>query len=343
MSIGEIANRLIEKKADPDCVETVKPFLRGGFAAGLKEAKNQCTLARGEWKGITGDVYGAKKAKAWKAPLVDIDTITIEVNTAIQQLKKQQEELIAKRDKLPRAEPSQVGRMPNMNFSDIGACPACGVEIRKSLVDGKLYEKGKEPKPKKTDKPRPTETWESVNRLVMANEQAQGAETGRIKAAERENELAGEKQLNALAAHQRFVRWEAIADLLSPKGLPAELTNEALKPINKRLIATSVTTGWPITVISPDLDIVYEGRPYSLCSESEQWRIDAAIAEALAFVSGIKLFALDRMDILSPSERGTFIKWIKDVKDDHDSILVMATLKTEPKVPYGFTSIWLGE
>ena len=96
--------------------------------------------------------------------------------------------------------------------------------------------------------------------------------------------------------------------------------------------------------IHRDLTITYNNMPYGLCSESEQWRLDAAIAEAISGLSEVGMFVLDRMDVLHPEERVKLIGWLLRIKGRHDSIFVMATLKTKPGgMPEAINTQWITE
>lgn len=52
----------------PDAViEEVVPRLRAGFETAAAYAKDRATQARGAWRGLTGEAYGAVKAETWAA------------------------------------------------------------------------------------------------------------------------------------------------------------------------------------------------------------------------------------------------------------------------------------
>lgn len=52
-----------------------------------------------------------------------------------------------------------------------------------------------------------------------------------------------------------------------------------------------------------DASLWYEGRPYAMLSESEQWRADFLMTLVLAKREGAKLLLLDRLDLLHPQAR----------------------------------------
>jgi hypothetical protein len=80
------------------------------------------------------------------------------------------------------------------------------------------------------------------------------------------------------------------------------------------------------------MSISYGGRPYALCSESEQWRANAIIAEAISFLSGLKLIVLDRSDLLDAEGWAQLLKWADTLayETDVDTVLILATMDGEP-------------
>lgn len=100
-------------------------------------------------------------------------------------------------------------------------------------------------------------------------------------------------------------------------------------------------------VITPDMEITYGGRLYGLCSESEKWRADAMITEAISNLSGLRMMVLDRMDVLEPADRTSLIVWMDILVEDLqalDTCIVMATLKEPPKkLPACFQCFWMAD
>lgn len=153
---------------------------------------------------------------------------------------------------------------------------------------------------------------------------------------------AADIEKRALEMHQAIEKWTKIKTELAPDGIPAEILTDALKPINDRLSATAAVTGWPLVVISPTIEVHAGARSYHLLSESAKWRADAAIAEAIAHLSGLKLLVLDRVDVLSIRNRGAFIMWMASIVQEYDTILAFATLKElPPRLPAGMAAHWI--
>lgn len=136
--------------------------------------------------------------------------------------------------------------------------------------------------------------------------------------------------------HQDVLDWTLIADALAPDGIPGELLAEALGPINARLFASAGFAEWEVVVIGADMSITYGGRDYALISESEKWRTDAMIAEAVSFLAGVKLLVLDRFDVLDLKGREDLLYWLDGMATDGEieTALVFGTLKALPALNF---------
>ena len=120
----------------------------------------------------------------------------------------------------------------------------------------------------------------------------------------------------AAALHADVLAWTDIADALAPDGIPGEILAEALGPINDRLHVSAGFAEWEQVVIHSDMRITYGLRDYALISESEKWRTDAMIAEAVSFLAGVKLLVLDRFDVLDLKGREDLLYWLDGMAED---------------------------
>lgn len=138
--------------------------------------------------------------------------------------------------------------------------------------------------------------------------------------------------LKASVLHQDVMDWTDIADALSPDGIPGDLLSEALGPINEHLRLSAANAEWEPAQINTDMSITYGLRTYALVSESEKWRTDAMIAEAVSRLSGIKLLVLDRFDVLDMKGREDLLYWLDGMAQDGDidTALIFGTLKSLP-------------
>ncbi|MBP6018762.1 MAG: recombinase RecF [Burkholderiaceae bacterium] len=147
--------------------------------------------------------------------------------------------------------------------------------------------------------------------------------------------------------HQAAQQWQVAIDALSPDGIPAEILGKALDPLNQLLSKYSVIFGWDSVVIGTDMLITSGVRDYALQSESEKWRTDAVLALAIATISGLKLAAFDRFDVLGLAGRADFIDGIDVMAEEGaiDTALIFGTFKKLPDVS-GFpqcTAFWVKE
>lgn len=144
--------------------------------------------------------------------------------------------------------------------------------------------------------------------------------------------------------HADVLAWLEIADALSPDGIPGEMLAEALDPINQRLLRSSEASNWERVVIHTDMRVTCGLRPYALLSESEKWRADAMIAEAVSYLSGLRLLVLDRFDVLDLAGRADALEWLDALTeaDEIDTALVFGTLKALPGgLPDSMQAHWI--
>jgi DNA repair exonuclease SbcCD ATPase subunit len=168
------------------------------------------------------------------------------------------------------------------------------------------------------------------------------AEMLRVTGIEHQRATAEKNTLDAANEHKAVTEWLAIADALAPAGIPSELLCDALKPINSALNAAAAHTGWYQVHIDGDVQITANERPYALLSKSEQWRVNAMIAVAIAQVSGLKIVMLDEVDILSPANRITLLTWLNEIAGEIDTALLFATMKQMPSgLPETISAHWM--
>ncbi len=132
--------------------------------------------------------------------------------------------------------------------------------------------------------------------------------------------------------HTDVLAWTDIADALAPDGIPGDLLSEALGPINEHLRVSAADAEWEPAQINTDMSITYGLRDYALISESEKWRADAMIAEAVSHISGMRLLVLDRFDVLDLKGREDLMYWLDGMAEDGaiDTALIFGTLKSLP-------------
>lgn len=144
--------------------------------------------------------------------------------------------------------------------------------------------------------------------------------------------------------HTDVLAWSDIADALAPDGIPSELLAESILPINERLCSSAGFAEWLQPVIHSDMRITYGLREYGLLSESEKWRVDAMIAEAVSHLSGLNMLVLDRFDVLDLKGREDLLYWLDGMATDGeiDSALIFGTLKGLPALNFdNIEAFWI--
>jgi len=242
---------------------------------------------------------------------------------------------------------------------DLAKIPECEKAVdllKKAVANGKrdleeanrAAEKLKEIDAEKTEIP---DTAALQTKIDEFNDQRRSWRADSEKYKEAAEAAASRESTTQKAAqlHKSVVEWLAIADALSPSGIPGEMLAEALGPINERLAHSANEAQWLRINIGKDMSIyaAEEGaspRPYALLSESEKWRVDAMIAEAISHISGMKLLVLDRFDVLDLKGRGQMIVWMHSLalKGEIDTALIFGTMKALPSgLPGTVEALWL--
>lgn len=162
--------------------------------------------------------------------------------------------------------------------------------------------------------------------------------------AEIEFSTAADRTAKAADAAAYVAAWEQIADALAPDGIPGRLLQSAIGPINSRIAESVQFCEWLPIRIEADMEIMSGTRHYRMLSESEQYRADAMIAEAISHISGVKLLVLDRVDVLEPSGRGALVDWLDYLAEsgEVETAILFATLKEPPLIRYDHVDVvWL--
>lgn len=179
---------------------------------------------------------------------------------------------------------------------------------------------------------------------LTAKRSALTADIDAANAAKRAADGADAATAKAAELHADITQWIAVAEALGPNGIPGELVGKALGPVNSRLTQSAEDTGWQRVLIDNDMAITYGGRSYALLSESEKWRVDAMLGEAVANVSGLRLLMLDRFDVLELAGRAQALTWLSTlaINNEVDTVLVGATLKAATgQWPEGIEAFWV--
>ncbi|HBN9705666.1 TPA: AAA family ATPase [Pseudomonas aeruginosa] len=185
---------------------------------------------------------------------------------------------------------------------------------------------------------------QAINELRQARDRQQA----KVQSLQEAFNAAAQRQdviKQAAGFHAEVCAWSALADALSPTGIPAEILADAIGPVNDTLKRLAGIAGWSPVEISADIDVTFGGRLYGLLSESERWRCDTTIALAIATISGLRLALLDRFDVLDiPARTQQAMKLFQSLAagGEIDTLIVAGTLK-EPmaKTPEWLQAVWI--
>jgi hypothetical protein len=320
--------KLIARKGLPEeIMEQIKPMLRAGFEAAHKDAKARQSEARAKWEQLSGEKWGAVKGGEWKPTRRPI----------VQSMVDAQEKISQTAFKAFSTQSDKAAALKAFSGGTSAPCPSCGEQLVWSGKEVKLASDEPDPDEMKAH----TKAKSEANKL-QALWQAEVKSLDELQVSMDFNERMDEIAKESVELHTEILHWLQGAELLAPDGIPGQIIGELLKPVNDRLRNTATISGWDQVQISATMDIMVGTLPYMLGSESSQWRAQAAIAEAISYISGVGLLCLDRFDVLDVGNRNRLLKWISKIADDHTTILLFGTLKEPPKkLPPSFALHWL--
>jgi hypothetical protein len=323
----EVAEALTRKGVPDEYIEQILPMLRSGFEAAHKEAKAKQSENRAKWEQLTGEKWGTQKGFDWKPEKRIVAKGMFDAQKReVDKFKGAHEKAL---EKVGAAKAYQGGASDN--------CPGCGVKLTWTGQKLVLH----------SDQPAPDEMKADSSARKEADGLGQVYQDAlkvlqKMEADLDFNNRMTEIKAESLDLHNHVLGWMKAADELAPDGIPGQIISDKLKPMNSRLRETAIKTTWDQVTITPSMDIMIDVLPYSLCSESAQWRAQAAIAEAISFIAGIGIICLDRIDVLDLPNRSRLLKWIHNVATDHKTILLFGTLKEPPaKLPPTIGLHWL--
>jgi DNA repair exonuclease SbcCD ATPase subunit len=162
------------------------------------------------------------------------------------------------------------------------------------------------------------------------------AETGRVEGS---REVAKEKarRKEELTVDVKAMEW--LVKKVGADGIPAQLLDEAIGPVekeaNERL--EQLTNGeYSLQIeVEPDFIIMvtHGGVTTDLkrLSSSERLRLGIILQDAIARLARARLLVIDNADLLDSQNRVALMKLLVAIKDDYNSIVVLAT-KSVPEV-----------
>lgn len=313
-----IAKRLNQRECDTKRITEIMPLLRTstGFEDAEKYAKNKASEARSSWKFLTGENYGSQKAESWAPTTEPVDEKLVEQKR--QELFAAEQALETIHDRFKAAQMAAQA-LP---------CPHCGSLVRVNQIPNSSNYRldpyqGDTASPDDIEALR-TDLNKATHNKGFVESQLQNLESQRNRV-----EDASKVAEAAIQQHRSCQGWTKLAEAMGPNGIPGELLTEVLSPMNEHLRAAALETGWPQVEIRPDMSIWCGGRWYPLLSESERWRADAQLAEAVSSFADLSVLVLDRFDVLQPSLRTAGLSWLAGLQERYEVILLFATMESE--------------
>ncbi len=123
---------------------------------------------------------------------------------------------------------------------------------------------------------------------------------------------------------------ELVISLLAADGLRAKKLAQVIDVFNAQLGNLARPADWRGVRLDDAGNIGYGDRPYSLLSTSEQYRVRAVLAVAMAQIDGSDLVILDGVDILDAPSRGQLFAMLAEVEI---SALVTMTVARREQLP----------
>ena len=161
--------------------------------------------------------------------------------------------------------------------------------------------------------------------------------------AEAEQRLAhAQARLDSFRAYHRALELHESIDLnakivaaLAADGLRLRVLTVALTVANDHLIALCDWASWDAVTIAPDMSIMYGEVPYYLCSESEQWRVNAVLQIMVAKRDGSGMVILDRADVLQKAAKNGLFALLMAIGMN---CLVAMSMSSPDEIPKAFNN-----
>jgi len=98
--------------------------------------------------------------------------------------------------------------------------------------------------------------------------------------------------------HYDIEKNQGIVSILAPDGLRREKLGEGIGIINEHLRTVCSWAGWAVVELDQQCHASYDGIPYVLLAESEQYRVERSLQIATAIIEQAAIVIIDRADTL---------------------------------------------
>lgn len=209
-------------------------------------------------------------------------------------------------------------------------------DLKQAIADGEAAKKALADMPKRPDAEE-LEAAQRANNVAQATLAQAESDYQLAERAQHAAELAAERTQQAKGYHRDVVAFVALAEGI--EALPGEFLSGVIGKVNELLAEAAAAFDRPV-IVGDDMAPMYGTIPYALASESQQWRIRAALGYAIAVLSGVGILVLDGFDVIEPASRGPLLKFL--VSQERVQVVLLGTLKERPKLPTPFMVEWLG-
>jgi hypothetical protein len=146
-----------------------------------------------------------------------------------------------------------------------------------------------------------------------------GGDAAQIAAAKESLEI-GQRRLAAFRQkaeagdlHAKVASNELLIEILAPDGVRGQKLGRVLEVFGTtRLAPLTDAADWKPVTVDPAMTIAYGGRPYALLSTSEQYRVRAVLAVAMAQLDGSAMVVFDAADVLDGTTRSGLVAMLED-------------------------------
>lgn len=329
---------------------------------GCDMVRAKLTELRGEWKGVTGETYGDLKAENWE-PKEEIGNAEIRLHaesypTTLKQL-EQKEKSVQMSEETFKAAEEAYNELLRKNIKprkkEYLTCVKCkaphelvgsGLIFVENPADEIEFVPVPEQKLDEHKKSRDV----AFKALEILREQAKDLRKYADLFKKSFDALSIIKeQINGSAEraqeiHKEIKFYLKVEKHLGPDGIQKEIIEDAIKDFNSE-IGKLLAGRWLLAQLDSDCNIIafgdkYARRHQSLLSESDEYKAGIMISAAIAHFSGLKFIVIDRIDMISPSDRGVLFGYLSAL--DLDTIICAGTMK-EPllKTPPYMQAHWI--
>jgi len=142
-------------------------------------------------------------------------------------------------------------------------------------------------------------------------------------------------------AKERIEIYDRLDGALEPSGIRSAMMQDGMKRFVDRLALTGKALGAEIRLSDADYLPMFNRRPYQLCSRSEQWRMQLAIEDAIAFLAHVPYLVIDEASVLDYDLRSAFGGYLVGMGDDYEKIFVFVTETDHAQTPIDHPDIQL--